>query len=271
MANALDGRTAVVTGGSRGIGRGIVEFLARDGAEVIFCGRSADVGSQVEQELKARGYNVRFIEADMESSDGVAAFAEHVLSQHEVDILVNNVGGAHDPEAGERPFIDIPISDWPLTFMKCTFNAIDLCNRFVPGMQKRGSGRVINISSTAGLEPGTVAADYSAAKAALNTATKGLANSLAFTGVTVNVVAPGPTLTDSLAAFIDFMAQQGGWPETGVAREQRFAREVLPVKTTRLGRPEDIGAMVALLAGPHGDFITGAIMRVDGGFTEAAV
>ena len=167
----LTGRRALVTGGSRGIGRGIVAALAAEGAQVVFCGRSAGAGEHTAAELRAVGMDVTFLQGDMVSDAGIDLLAETVLGSGPIDILVNNVGGAHDAAAGARPFTDIPATDWPLTFAKCVFNAVRLCNTMVPTMQKRGWGRVINISSSAGMEPGMAPADYSAAKAALNTAT----------------------------------------------------------------------------------------------------
>ncbi|MDB5686940.1 MAG: short-chain dehydrogenase, partial [Rhizorhabdus sp.] len=135
----------------------------------------------------------------------------------------------------------------------------------------RGWGRIINISSTAGLEPGVSPADYSSAKAALNTLTMSLSTSLAGTGVTANIVAPGPILTGSLQPVIDAVAEGRGWTETGDDREQRFLAEIMPLKAKRIGRPADIGAAVTFIASPAADYITGAHLRVDGGQAAAAI
>lgn len=266
----LAGKRALVTGGSRGIGRGIVEALAAERATVIFCGRSAEAGAQAEAEIRATGGDVTFVAADVESDEGIESLCDSLLGSGPIDILVNNVGGAHDAAAGSRHFADIPRADWSKTFYKCVFNAVHLCDRMVPGMQERGWGRVINISSTAGTEPGMSPADYSAAKAALNSATKALAGSLAQTGVTANAVAPGPVLTQALRDYIDFLASDGGWPDGDDAREQHFITNVMPLKTTRMGRPRDIGAMVAFLASDMAEFVTGALIRVDGGQASSA-
>lgn len=271
MELQLAGRRALVTGGSRGIGRGIVEALVAEGVAVVFCGRDRATGEALAEGLRRAGGQASFIVADVESEAGIDGLAEAALAGGRVDILVNNVGGSHDAAAGARPFTAIPPADWPLTFMKCLFNTVRLIDLLVPAMQASGWGRIINISSTAGLEPGSSPADYAAAKGALNTATVALSTSLARSGVTANIVSPGPILTEALAAYIDFLAEQGNWPEQGEDRHARVIAEVMPLKTNRLGRPDDIGGVVAFLASPRADYITGANLRVDGGQSSAAI
>lgn len=267
----LSGRRALVTGGSSGIGRGIVDALAGEGATVLLCGRSREAGEAVVAQLAAKGGKAQFLVADMTNDASMDALAAAIAADGGIDILVNNVGGANDPDAGSRSFFDIPPEDWQGTYQKCVFNAVRLTRLLVPPMRDRGWGRVVNISSTAGLEPGMSPADYSSAKAALNSATLSLASSLSRTGVTANVVAPGPILTDALHAFIDFVGNQSGWPEDPAVREQKFITEVMPLKATRMGRPEDIGAMVAFLCSGKADYVTGSLIRVDGGLSAAAI
>jgi NAD(P)-dependent dehydrogenase (short-subunit alcohol dehydrogenase family) len=267
----LTGRRALVTGGSRGIGRGIVTALSEDGASVIFCGRGRAAGEALVSEVSAEGGEAHFLVADVETDEGNDRLATDALAIGPIDILVNNVGGAHDPGAGMRSFTAIPLEDWPLTFSKCVFGGVRLIKQLVPPMQERGWGRVITISSTAGLEPGGSPADYGSAKAALNTLTVALAESLSRSGVTANVISPGPILTEALQSYIDFIAQERGWAETGPEREARFLAEIMPLKVNRIGRPEDIGAAVAFFASPRADYITGAHLRVDGGRSAAAI
>ncbi len=270
-AGTLAGKTAVVTGGSKGIGKGIAGSLARAGATVIFCGRDERAGAATRDELSAAGHAAHFIAADMEDDAGIDSFVAQALKIAPVDILVNNVGGAHDADAGMRSFDAIPVDDWAKTYTKCVFNAVRLIDGFLPAMRERKWGRIVNISSVAGIEPGYAPADYSSAKGALNTLTVSLSTSLARSGITANVVAPGPVLTDALQSFIDGIAERRGWPERGDALEQRFIAEVMPLKVNRIGRPEDIGEAVAFLASPSADYITGANLRVDGGQSAAAI
>lgn len=264
-------RRSLVTGGSRGIGLGIVRELAVEGASVIFCGRDVATGTKIQNEFRSLNYDVTFVAGDVTSEQGVSEVAAQVLASGPIDILVNNVGGAHDPEAGARSFEDIPVRDWIGTFQKCLFNATQMTALLVGPMRSAGWGRIINISSTSGLEPESSPCDYAAAKAAVNTMTVSLAGSLAKTGVTANVVAPGPVLTDSIQAYMDWVAAHRGWDVGPEGLEAQFLSEVLPVKTSRMGRPDDIGAAVAFLASPRADYITGAHLRVDGGLSHAAI
>jgi len=268
--NELAGKAAVVTGGSRGIGHGIVIALASCGAEVFFCGRDPAAGRQAEMDFADAGLKTRFMAANLESEEETRRLAGAILAMRPIDILVNNVGGAHDAGAGSRPFDRIPSQDWLGTYVKCVQSMVFAINGFLPSMKDRGWGRIINVSSVSAVEPGHSPADYASAKAAVNTLTVSLSTTLARTGVTANVVAPGPILTDALQDYIHRVAAARGWTEAGDALEQRFIDEVMPLKVGRIGRPGDVGAAVAFLAGPAADYITGANLRVDGGQSSAA-
>lgn len=266
----LSGRRALVTGGSRGIGLGIAQTLAQEGAEVVICGRDAQAGAAAVGTITREGGVARFIASDV----NIEAEAERVFAEASdsgrIDILVNNVGGTNSPGAGLRSFEDIPLSDWAGTYQMCIFGAVKLAHLVLPGMKAARWGRIINISSIGGLEPGEGPYDYTSAKAAMNTMTVSMAHSLAHTGVTANTIAPGPILTDALANYMEMVVADEGWTGDDVAKESRFAKAMSP-RLSRVGRPKDIGAAVAFLASPAADFITGALLRIDGGVSHAAL
>jgi 3-oxoacyl-[acyl-carrier protein] reductase len=268
----LSGRRALITGGSLGIGRATASLLAQEGASVFICGRSPDTGETVVAELRDKGLQAAFIQADTNIEEDRVRLAETLLANGGVDILVNNVGGTENPGGGARGWFGIPISEWDATYNMNVTGAVRLCQLLVPAMQARKWGRIINISSAAGLEPGNeVPADYSASKAAMNTMTISLARALAKSGVTANAISPGPILTLGFQGWIDVVKSERGWPETGVELERRFAHEMFDLGSDRLGRPEDIAFMAAFLASPRADYVTGGNFRVDGGFSRAAL
>lgn len=272
MDLGLTGCRAVVTGGSRGIGRAIVASLAREGAHVIFCGRSLAPGEALAAELAEQGLSVQFIPADTETDAGIDAFAASVLAGGAVDILVNNVGGSANPEGAGRGFIATPSVEWTDTYYKCVVGAVRLINLLAPSMKEKGWGRIINISSAGGLEPAAdVPPEYAAAKAAMNTMTMSLSRALAHSGITVNAISPGPVLTEGFQGWMDGLAEERGWGTDPAIKEARFLQEILSLTVNRLGRPEDIGAAVAFVASRQADFVNGSNFRVDGGLSHAAI
>lgn len=272
MDLGLQGRRVLVTGGSRGIGKATVTALAREGAQVVFCARNEASGTALADELTAQGLSVQFVAADTESDAGIDALAARVLADGAIDILVNNVGGSSNPEGTGRDFIDVPSAEWTQTYYKCVVGAVRLINHLVPAMRASGWGRIINISSAAGLEPpDDVPPEYAAAKAAMNTMTMSLSRNLARSGITVNTVSPGPILTDGFQGWVDQLAQDNGWGSDPAVQEERFLDEILTLTVKRLGRPEDIAAAVAFIASTQADFVNGTNFRVDGGLSRAAL
>ncbi|MDB6060185.1 MAG: fabG 20 [Verrucomicrobiaceae bacterium] len=272
MNLGLQGRHALVTGGSKGIGVGIVRALAAEGVSVTFCGRNTEDGARTERELKAENLNVRFIVGDVENNAGIDALAASASAIQPVEILVNNVGNPSNTDGVLRKWLEVPTIDWEKTFYKNVISAQRLCDLLVPAMCNRHWGRVINISSSAGIQPGDeVPPDYSVAKAALNAMTMTLARALASTGVTVNTVTPGPILTEGQRGWIILLASERGWPGEFADWERRFIKEDMHLTVDRLGCPKDIGRAVAFLAAADADFITGANFRIDGGQTRSAI
>jgi 3-oxoacyl-[acyl-carrier protein] reductase len=242
----LKGQTALVTGGTRGIGRAIVEALAAAGARVAFTYRSStDEAKAFRAELEAKGVEVLIHQGD--AADGRAA-TEAVSMVLEawgrVDILVNNAGITRDGlmlRMGEE--------DWTVvldTNLKSVFN---FCKAVYRPMMKQRAGHIINLSSVVGVMGNAGQTNYAASKAGMIGFSKSLAKELGGRGVTVNVVAPGYVATDMTAALSD------------AARDAMLGS--IPLR--RAATPEDIASSVLFLASPAASYITGVVLQVDGG------
>jgi 3-oxoacyl-[acyl-carrier protein] reductase len=244
----LKGRTALVTGSTRGIGKSIALRLARDGAAVAIVGRRHD-GSDVAAEIRALGCNSIGLKADVADARQVAGLFEKARKAlGQVDILVNNAavtdyGYTHAWDIGER--------EWDLldgVNLKGTFLC---CREAIPPMVEGGWGRIINISSTSGINGGTSGAHYAATKGGVIALSKALAREVAALGITVNVVAPSKIDTDMFRKAAP-----------GPKREETIQK--IPVG--RLGQPEEIAEAVRYFAGENAGYTTGQVLVVSGGY-----
>ena len=242
----LKGNVAVVTGGSRGIGRAIALRLAKEGADVavLYAGNEAAAAETV-AEIETLGQRAKAYRCDVADYDGTKQTVEEILSDFRaVDILVNNAGITRDglilqlDEAKFSAVLD--------TNLKGAFYMIK--HLYAPMMRRR-KGRIINISSVVGLTGNAGQANYASAKAGLIGLTKSVAKELAGRNITCNAVAPGFIATDMTDAM----------PE----KAKQAVLSSIPMKRT--GLPEDIAAAVAFLAGEDAGYITGTVLKVDGG------
>jgi 3-oxoacyl-[acyl-carrier protein] reductase len=234
---SLEGKTALVTGGSRGIGRAIALELARAGAAVVVGYR---VGRE-EAESAAADAGGRAVQADVASADEAARLVEET---GELDILVNNAGVTRDGLIAR-----MPDEDWRVVLETNLSGVFYTCRAAARGMMMRRAGSIVNVSSIVGLHGNPGQTNYSAAKAGIIGFTKALARELGSRGVRANVVAPGyveTRLTDILP---------------GDAREAMLATTPLG----RLGKPEDVAGAVRFLCSEEAAFITGEVLLVDGG------
>jgi NAD(P)-dependent dehydrogenase (short-subunit alcohol dehydrogenase family) len=238
--NGLDGQTALVTGATAGLGRAIALQLARDGAEVVVHGRSAERGAQTVAAITAEGGTARFAAADLSDPEAVRKLAEEV---GELDILINNAGFS---EWGPTETFDVSAFD--AMFASNVRAPFVLVAAFAPAMAARGSGTVINIGSMSGSLGLAGGAAYGATKAAIASLTRAWAAEFSPRGVRVNTVAAGPIYTR---------------PE---AREL-FDTLGATTAMNRAAQPEEIAEVVAFLASPRASYITGATVAVDGGRT----
>jgi 3-oxoacyl-[acyl-carrier protein] reductase len=263
----LAGKRAIVTGSSAGIGRGMAQILAREGAEVVVHGRNGERANETAQAIRSAGGKAHVAIGDLATDAGAAEVAAAVAaSTGGVDILINNVGGAEGSKGAKPSWFDVVPDYWAGAMQQNLIAAVRMIHAFVPAMRDRGWGRVINVSAAGGAEPTLLVPDYCAAKAALNNMTVGLTKALARTGVTVNTISPGATRTEMFERTLTRQAALHGWPDDMDERERLFmGLNMFPCSSTRFGRPDDIGALAAYLASPLADFVNGANYRIDGG------
>jgi NAD(P)-dependent dehydrogenase (short-subunit alcohol dehydrogenase family) len=252
----LSGRTALVTGSTAGIGHAIAAGLAASGAEVVINGRTQQ---RVDGAVEAIGGGARGVAADVGSADGCAALIEAVP---DVDILVNNTG-VFTP----IPVFEIPDDDWLSIYEVNVMSGVRLSRHYVPRMVDRGWGRVLFISSESAVQIPAEMVHYGMTKTAQLAIARGMAESVPESGVTINAVLPGPTLSEGLEEMLSDRREEGQSIEDA-GRE--FIAEDRP--TSLLGRPaevEEVANMVVYLASPQASATTGAAVRVDGGVLRA--
>ncbi|PON16331.1 beta-ketoacyl-ACP reductase [Candidatus Entotheonella serta] len=247
MVNQLEGKVALVTGASRGIGRAIAHDLAAHGADVVVnYANRLDAAEAVCAAIRNMGRRALPLQADVAEAADVARMAAAALETFgHIDILINNAT-LHRGRRVEK----LPEADWDAVIDSCLKGAYHCCQHLVPQMRSRGGGRIINISSSVGLIgwPGDTA--YGAAKSGLIGFTRSLAKELAPDGITANVVTPGYIRTDMTAAL--------------TPKNIEHMLSLIPLG--RAGEPEDVAEVVTFLAAA-GTYVTGAVYVVDGGMS----
>jgi len=258
MDLGLKGKTAVVSGSTAGIGFAIAAALAAEGAQVVVNGRTeARVNSAMEQiARRVAGAQLRAVAADLGTHAGVEAFLKKVP---EADIVVNNLGIFE-----AKPFLEIPDSDWLRFFEVNVLSGVRLSRHFLPGMLKKKWGRVIFISSESAQHIPAEMIHYGMTKTAQVSIARGIAESVAGTGVTVNSILAGPTASEGVGGFVEDMAKQQGVTKAEV--EKQFFSTVRPTSLLkRFETPEEVAAVVAFVASAQAVSINGSAVRAEGG------
>jgi 3-oxoacyl-[acyl-carrier protein] reductase len=243
---SLTGKIALVTGGSRGIGRAIARMLAEAGADVmIVYRRAAAEADSIVQEMRSLGRNAQAFQADIGTQAGAKEVIENILKvTTRLDILVNNAGITRDGllmRMGEE--------DWDAVLNTNLKSVFLITKAAIRPMMSQRSGKIINITSIAGVIGNAGQTNYSASKAGMIGFTKSLAKELGSRNIQVNAVAPGFIETEMTAALTE--------------EQRKKLAELIPLKRT--GKPEEVGAVVRFLASPESDYITGQVICVDGG------
>lgn len=264
----LAGKRAFVSGSSSGIGRGIATVLATEGAQVVVHGRNRERVDDVVASIRKFGGIAASAIGDLATKGGAAAVVDQVgEALDQIDILVNNVGGNEAAGGGLNGWFTDTDDVWAGTYEQNVLAAVRMVRAFVPQMREAGWGRVINVASAGATQPTPQVPSYCAAKAALLSMTISLSQELARSGVTVNSVSPGTTRTEGFVSrTLARTAEAHNWPDDVDTREQNFMDlGLFPCTTSRYGRPEEVGVLVAYLASPLSAFVNGANYRIDGG------
>ena len=243
---SLDGRVVIVTGGSRGIGRAIVEQLVQHGAKVVFTYVSQhNTAEEVVRELNAMGGETLALQSDVRELKSAQKIIGQAIERFgRIDGLVNNAGIVRD-----KALMLMEPQDWAEVLETNLTGVFNFCRAAIVTFMKQHSGRIVNITSVAGLVGMSRQVNYSASKAGVIGFTKALAKEVASFGITVNAIAPGYIQTDMT---------------NSIDKERKVDMEKL-IPMGRFGKPEEVAGIVSVLMGSGGSYITGQVIVVDGG------
>jgi len=255
----LSGKTALVTGSTAGIGHAIAKGLAASGASVVINGRGQDKVDAAVRKLEGAAGKVRGVAADVSTAAGCKTL---VSALPEVDILINNAG-IFEP----KDFFDIPDEDWSRFFEVNVMSGVRLSRAYMKGMLKRNWGRIVFISSESGLNIPAEMIHYGTSKTAQLAVARGLAQLTQGSGVTVNSVLPGPTMSEGVETFVKDLAKQNGQSVEEAAAN--FVKQHRPSSLIqRFASVDEIANMVIYVASKEASATNGAALRAEGGIVN---
>jgi NAD(P)-dependent dehydrogenase (short-subunit alcohol dehydrogenase family) len=262
MNLGLQGKLALVTGSTAGIGFAIASALAEEGARVAINGRSQERVDAALEKLRQQNRGAEFtgVAADLGAASGVDALLKEVPS---VDILVNNLGIFE-----VKPFLEIPDADWQRFFEVNVLSGVRLSRHYLPSMLKKNWGRIIFISSESAQQIPVEMIHYGMTKTAQVAIARGMAQSVAGTGVTVNSVLAGPTASEGVGSFLQGMALRQGVSVVELEK-QFFATARATSLLKRFETPEEVAAVVAFVASTQASILNGAAVRAEGGVVQS--
>lgn len=260
MDLGIRGKRALVLASSQGLGLGVATALAAEGVDVMLSSRNeARLRAEAARIAATHGVRVEYCVCDLASADSVEALATTALSTFgHIDILVNNTGG---PPAGVVTDIDVPT--WYRQFDAMVMSIIRITGRLLPPMRVRGWGRILTMASSSVIQPVPQLGISNTLRAALVTWSKSLSNEVAADGVTVNVILPGRIGTARVEELDRLAAGRQGKPVEEIVRQMEAT---IPMR--RYGRVEEFASVAAFLVSERASYITGSIVRVDGGLVR---
>lgn len=256
MDLGLKGKTALVLGGSKGLGRGVAEALAAEGVAVAMLARGKEALDKAVEEMTARGCRAIGVVADLGDWPSVERAANSARDQlGPIDILLNNSGGPPPSRV-----IGVAPEVWEAQFRAMALAFFRLTDLLLPDMRKRGWGRIINVASESVVQPIPQIAISNTLRGAVVGWAKTLAGEVARDGITVNTMLPGAFETDRVLQI-----QRASSAQQGLSLEEISQRAARSIPVGRMGKPSEFGAMAAFLASPLAGYITGSMIRLDGG------
>jgi 3-oxoacyl-[acyl-carrier protein] reductase len=260
MDLGIKGKRALVLGGNRGIGFGIAQALANEGVDVAIAARDEGRLAEAANELRAAGTRIETARIDLERVEALPAFAKALGERFgTIDILVNNTGGPAYGGAANRP-----AKEWSDRFQDMVMSVITLTDCLLPAMRQRRWGRIITVVSSGVIQPIPILGISNTLRASLVAWSKTLSAEVAADGVTANVLVPGRIDTERVRLTDEATAKQQGIP---VDEAKKRSTGTIPVG--RYGHVREIGAAVAFIASIQASYMTGAMIRVDGGIVRS--